>query len=176
MSASLSLVALLFLGSAAYQIYAVTKYINLYTGSSPLKPTFDAAEMNQPFSVRDWNGIVNAVSAFVGLSMVVLVVSGNPAQLFVIGILLILAIFQIVGATYAAIVLNQIPADVSVHTKNKVINHATSAVNALLDTTRAGYYYPYVGSVLGSVVSLVSAILLGVEYYSTSRLFGGRRR
>jgi hypothetical protein len=142
MSASLSLVVLLFLVSSAYQIYAVTKYVGLYTGSSPLKPTFDAAETNQPFSVRDWNGIVNAVSSFVGFVMVAMVVSGNPAQLFVIGGLLILAIFQIVGAVYAAIILNQIPADVDVHSKNKVVNQATSAVNALLDTTRAGYYYP----------------------------------
>jgi hypothetical protein len=29
---------------------------------------------------------------------------------------------------------------------------------------------------MGSVVSLISVILLGVEYYSTTRLFGGRRR
>jgi hypothetical protein len=142
MSASLSLVVLLFLVSSVYQFYAVTKYVGLYTGSSPLKPTFDAAETNQPFSVRDWNGIVNAVSAFVGFVMVAMVVSGNPAQLFVIGGLLILAIFQIVGAMYAAIILNQIPADININSKNKVINQATSAVNALLDTTRAGYYYP----------------------------------
>lgn len=139
MSINLLVITLLFLGSAIYQIYAVTKYVNLYTGSSPLKPTFDAAELNQPFSVRDWNGIVNAVSAFVGLIMGFLAVSGNPAQLFVIGGLVILAIFQIVGAVYAAIILNQIPADISVHSKNKDINQAVSTVNAFLDSTRAGY-------------------------------------
>jgi hypothetical protein len=176
MSTSLLIVVLLFLGSAIYQIFAVTKYVGLYTGSSPLKPTFDAAESNQPFSVRDWNGIVNAVSAFVGVLMVFVTLSGNPAQLFVIGGLVILAIFQIVGSVYAAIILNQIPNDVSMHSKNKHINDAVNTVNSILDTTRAGYYYPYVGSVLGAVVSLVSSILLGVEYYSTSRMFGGRRR